>query len=182
VAFVWGPVRVVIPSQDQDNACSVRSAIGNDRGVDRDGGSDHRPPRREPAPLHRYRRHGREAEAVDRRPCPARIAGGHGRRRGPDPQELDVLSRTFSLIASGPGRGGQPRAADLTSPRAAESASSTGPGTSPGSRPPRRPDHATPTTTWPAGTRSDHHILMPPAGPSRMHQSREALLTRQKRG
>jgi hypothetical protein len=60
----------------------------------------------------------------------------------------DVLSKTFSLLASGPGRGGQPRAADLTSPRAAESASSTGLGISPGSRPP--------TTS---GARHPHHHL-----------------------
>jgi hypothetical protein len=33
---------------------------------------------------------------------------------GPDPQELDVLSKTFLLMASGPGRGGQPRAAHVS--------------------------------------------------------------------
>jgi hypothetical protein len=61
-----------------------------------------------PPPLHCYHGHGREAEAVACRPCPARIAGWHGRRRGPDPQELDVLSKTFLLMVSGPGRGANP--------------------------------------------------------------------------
>jgi hypothetical protein len=66
-----------------------------------------------PPPLHCYRRHGREAEAVACRPLSAdcRLAWSPARGRS---ARAGVLSKTFLPMASGPGRGGQPRAAHVS--------------------------------------------------------------------
>jgi len=76
-------------------------------------GSDHPPPRRERARsiaivVMAVRQKQWNVGLVPRGLQAVVVAG-----RWPDPQELDIRSKTFLPMASGPGRGGQPRAAHV---------------------------------------------------------------------
>jgi hypothetical protein len=105
---------VVIPSQARTMLALLGRAIGNDRGVDRHGDSDHRLPRRDPprssAIVVMAARRKRWTVGLVPSGLQAVMVAGAGQIR----KNLDVLSKTFLLMASGPGRGGQPRAAHVS--------------------------------------------------------------------